>query len=155
MGKRRKIQSSLKRFGAALFIGALWLAACGAPTFEPVEIAPEDMCTLCKMAISEKQYAAEFINRDGDAFKFDDIGCLANYIAQRKVEDAAVFYVLDFDTKQWLKAEDANFVASPSFRTPMGGGIIGFKDKSRAEAAAAEHRGRQISFAEVLGAGKK
>lgn len=155
MDKRWKIQSDLKRFCAALWIGALWMAGCGATKFEPVEIATEDMCALCKMAISEKQYAAEFINRDGDVFKFDDIGCMANYIAEKKVEDIAAYYVMDFDSKQWLKAEEANFVSSSKFHTPMGGGIVAFKDRSRAEAAAAANQGRQISFAEALGAGRK
>jgi copper chaperone NosL len=155
MDKRRKIQSNLKRLCAALLAGALWLAGCGAPKFEPVEIAVEDMCALCKMAISEKQYAAEFISRDGDAFKFDDIGCMANYVAEKKVEDVAAYYVVDFDSKQWLKAEEANFVASPNFHTPMSGGIVAFRDRSRAEASAAANQGRLISFAEALGAGKK
>jgi copper chaperone NosL len=154
MNKRWNIQSDLKRLWAALFIGALWMAGCGATKFEPVEIAAEDVCAFCKMAISEKQYAAEFINRDGDVFKFDDIGCMANYVAERKIEDIAAYYVVDFDSKQWLKAEEANFVISPKFHTPMGGGIVAFKDGSRAETAATANQGRQVSFAEALGAGK-
>lgn len=149
-----KTQNNLKWPCLALLSGMLWLSGCGAPKFEPVEIATEDMCALCKMAISEKQYAAEFINRDGDVFKFDDIGCMANYVAEKKVEDVAAYYVVDLDSKQWLKAEEANFVSSPKFHTPMGGGMVAFKDKSRAEAAAA-NQGKLISFAEALNAGKK
>ncbi|MGE0130386.1 MAG: nitrous oxide reductase accessory protein NosL [Blastocatellales bacterium] len=149
-----KIQSDLKLLCAALLFIAL--SGCGKPPIEPVDIAAEDMCALCKMAISEKQYAAEFLNRDGDAFKFDDISCMANYVAEKKAGDSiAAFYVVDFDTKQWLKAEEANFVASPNFPTPMGGGIVAFKDRPRAEAEAAANQGRQISFAEALGGGKK
>jgi copper chaperone NosL len=62
---------------AAIFC-ALSLAACGNAASEPVDLAEEDMCAFCKMAISERRYAAEFLNRDGDAFKFDDVGCLSN-----------------------------------------------------------------------------
>jgi copper chaperone NosL len=149
-----KIQSNSKRLCAALLIGALWLAGCGKPKFEPVEIAAEDMCAFCKMAISEKQYAAEFLNRDSDAFKFDDIGCMANYVAEKKVPVAA-FYVVDFDSKRWLKAEGASLIVSPNFHTPMGGGMVAFEDRSRAEAAAAANQGRLISFAEALSEGKK
>jgi copper chaperone NosL len=150
-----KIQSNLKRLRVAL-LGALLLAGCGAPKFEPVEIAAEDMCAFCKMAISEKQYAAEFLNRDGDVFKFDDIGCMANYVAEKKVRDAvAVFYVADFDSKRWLKAEEANLIISPNFHTPMGGGMVAFKDGSRAEAAAAANQGRLISFDETVSGGGK
>jgi copper chaperone NosL len=151
-----KIQSNLKKLSAALLLGALWLAACGKPKFEPVEIAAEDMCAYCKMAISERQYAAEFLNRDGDVFKFDDIGCLANFVAEQKVGDSiAVFYLVDFDSKQWLKAEEASLVASPNFHTPMGGSMVAFKDRSRAAAAVNTTQGRSISFAEALGGGKK
>src|SRR5262249_26365697 len=92
-----KIQSNLKRRCVALLLGALWLAGCGKPKFDPVEIAEEDMCAFCKMAISEKQYAAEFLNRDGDVFKFDDIGCMVSYVVEKKVGDSvAAFYVVDF-----------------------------------------------------------
>ena len=153
MGKipSRKIQSSPKRLCVALLLIALWLAGCGKPKFEPVEIAAEDMCAFCKMAISEKQYAAEFLNRDGDVFKYDEIGCMASYVAEKKVGDSvAAFYVVDFHSKRWLKAEEADFIISPNFHTPMGGGMVAFKDRSRAEAAAAANQGRLISFAEAL-----
>src|SRR5262249_19835695 len=151
-----KIQSKLKRLCVALLFSALWLAGCGKPKLEPVEIAAEDMCAFCKMAISEKQYAAEFLNRDGDVFKFDDIGCMANYIVEKKAGDSiAAIYVVDFDSKQWLKTEEASLVASPKFHTPMGGGMVAFKDRSRAEAAAAANQGRHLPFAEALGGGKK
>jgi len=158
MGKilSTKMQSNLKRFYVALLLGALWPAGCGAPKFEPVEIAAEDMCASCKMAISEKQYAAEFLNRDGDVFKFDDIGCMINHVAEKKVRDSvAAFYVVDFDSKRWLKADEATFIFSPNFHTPMSGGMVAFKDRSRAEAAAAANQGRLISFAEALSGGKK
>jgi copper chaperone NosL len=108
------------------------------------------------MAISEKKYAAEFLNRDGDVFKFDDIGCMANYIVEKKARDSiAAYYVVDFDSKQWLKAEEASLVASPNFHTPMGWGMVAFKDRSRAEATATENQGRRIPFAEALGGRKK
>jgi copper chaperone NosL len=146
-----KIQNNPTRLRSAVLLGALWLAGCGAPKFEPVEIAAEDMCAFCKMAISERQYAAEFLNRDGDVFKFDDIGCMANYVAEKQARDSvAAFYVVDFDSKRWLKAEEASFLASPNFHTPMGGGMVAYKDRSRAEAAAASNQGRLISFAEAL-----
>jgi copper chaperone NosL len=151
-----KIQSNLKRLRFAILLSALLLAGCATPKFEPVEIAAEDMCAFCKMAISEKKYAAEFLNRDGDVFKFDDIGCMANYIVEKKAGDSiAAYYVVDFDSKQWLKAEEASLVASPNFHTPMGGGMVAFKDRSRAEATATENQGRQLPFAEALGGRKK
>ncbi|HEX5083744.1 MAG TPA: nitrous oxide reductase accessory protein NosL [Blastocatellia bacterium] len=150
------IQSNPKRLCVALLLGALWLASCGAPKFEPVEIAAEDMCAFCKMAISEKQYAAEFLNQDGDAFKFDDIGCLANQLKTvQNRRNIAAFFIMDYDARQWVNAEQAYFVRSDGFRTPMSGRVVAFKDRSKAEEAAAKYHGRLLSFDEAFGeAGK-
>lgn len=70
----------LRLCGELLFIlFALTFAACREAEIKPVNIAAEDVCTHCKMALSEKQFAAEFITSDGEAVKFDDIGCLLDY----------------------------------------------------------------------------
>ena len=127
-------------------------ASCGKTELKPVEIAAEDMCAFCKMAISEKQYAAEFLNRDGDASKFDDIGCLASYLkAKQSRGDVAAYFVVDYDTRQWVKAEQAYFVKSEEFKTPMSGRLVAFKDRSKAEEAAAKYRGKLLGFNEVFG----
>jgi copper chaperone NosL len=142
------------RLKAALLICALLIAACGKTGIEPADIAAEDMCAFCKMAISERRYAAEFLNRDGDAFKFDDLGCLTNYLrAKQNRDDIAAYFVMDYDAEQWVRGEQAYFVSSPEFKTPMGGGIAAFKDRSKAEEAAAKYQGKLMSFGEVFGAG--
>jgi copper chaperone NosL len=108
------------------------------------------------MAISEKQFAAEFLNQDGDAFKFDDIGCLANQLKTiENRHEIAAFFVVDYDARQWVNAEKAYFVRSEEFKTPMSGHIAAFKDMSNAEEAAAKYHGRLLGFDEVFGeAGK-
>ncbi len=151
-----KTQSNLKRFYIGLLLIALWLAGCGAQKFEPVEIAAEDMCAFCKMAISEKQYAAEFLNRDGDVFKFDDIGCLANQLKTRQNRrNVAALYVVDYDARRWIDAQQAYFVRSEEFKTPMSGRVVAFKDRLKAEEAAAKYHGRPLGFDEVFGEADK
>jgi copper chaperone NosL len=151
-----KIQSNPKRLCVGLLLGALWLAGCGKPKFEPVEIAAEDMCAFCKMAISEKPYAAELLTRDGDAFKFDDIGCLANQLKTRQNRrDIAAFFVVDYDSREWVNAEQAYFVRSEEFKTPMSGRVVAFKDRSKAEEAAAKYHGSLLGFDEVFGEADK
>lgn len=131
-----------------LFCIAMLLAACGQPDLRPVDLLPEDMCAHCRMAISEKRFAAEFITRDGEAFKFDDIACMANAVkANANRESIAAFFVMDYETRQWLPGESAHYVRSPDFKTPMGGGIVAFKDKVKAE----QQGGQALSFAEILG----
>lgn len=148
---RRLCGQTRRSVAAVLFAAILLLAACQSAALKPVELLPEDMCAFCKMALSEKKYAAEFITRDGDAFKFDDLGCMVDYIAGKKNRDQiAAFFVADFESKEWLNAETAHFVSSAKFQTPMSGGIVAFSDRSKAEAAAAASGGRLLSFAEVI-----
>ena len=118
----------LKRF---LFLLIL-LPAC-ASGIQPVPIEASDMCSFCKMAISEKQFAAEIITENEEVLKFDDIGCLLRY--RQRVGDqpkaAAIFFV-DYETQNWIKAENAFFVKSKTIKTPMGSGIVAFADKAKA-----------------------
>jgi len=108
------------------------LAACAAGEFTPVPIEEGDMCSFCRMAISEKQFAAEIITDDA-TLKFDDVGCMLRYrqAAADKLDRAAIF-VTDLDSRGWLKAEGAFFVRSKTIKTPMGSGIVAFGDRSKA-----------------------
>ncbi len=140
-----------------LFVTALLLfTACQSHTLEPAALAPEDMCTDCKMAISEKQFAAQYLTKDGEAVKFDDLGCLARYLKSRPQQraDVAAFFVMDYETKQWLKAAAAFYVHSDKFQTPMQGGIAAFNSRPQAEAAAAAKQGRLLDWQEVLASAK-
>lgn len=152
MSRRRDGRRSKAKL---LAIVTLLLAACQSASLQPVELFAEDMCALCRMAISEKQYAAELITKDGDVFKFDDLGCLANYLAGKQNRaEAAVFYMMDYETKRWLKAEEAHFVKAEKFSTPMSGHLIAFGERAKAEAAATANQGQLLSFAEVLASGR-
>ncbi len=135
----------------ALLGCVLLAAACGQPEIAPVALNPEDMCSMCRMAISEKRYAAEFITKEGEATKFDDIGCLRDYIKTRGNRDqVAAYFVSDYESREWIDGSSALFVKSDEFATPMGGGIVAFVDKSKAESAATRNGGRLLSFANLM-----
>jgi copper chaperone NosL len=131
--------------------GLLLLGACGtAEEPKPVAIEAQDVCGFCKMAISEKRYAAEFIDQDGVAFKFDDIACMFHYVKdQQKKGSITAFFVVDFKSQAWLKAEEVRYVRSPEFKTPMSGGIAAFKEKSGADDPAVQYHGKLLSFSEL------
>lgn len=133
----------------SLIIGLIVLANCQEQVAAPVELSPEDMCDYCKMAISEKRYAAELIDTEGQAFKFDDIGCMSNFV-NRSNAKAAAYFVMDFDERQWIKAEDAYYMRSPELTTPMKGSIVAFRNQSRAQQAADEYHGKLVRFSEIL-----
>lgn len=105
------------------------------------------MCARCKMAISEKRYAAEVIDRDGNALKFDDIGCMTSYVADRVLRDtAAALFVMDYESRQWLEAAAAHYVKSEEIRSPMASGWIALRERSKAEEFAVRFHGRTMSF---------
>lgn len=146
--------NSLSKTMYMLFLGgvALLLAACLRPKLEPVALSPEDICTDCKMAISEKQFAVQYLTSEGEASKFDDLGCLLHYLAAQpqKRADIAAFFVTDYETKQWLRAESAFYVHSAKFQTPMQGGFAAFGTQQQAAAAAGIKQGRLRNWQEVL-----
>ena len=128
------------------------LAACGGgPDLdEPPEIRyGEDVCDRCLMIINEARYAAAYVTADGEARLFDDIGGMVASIDEA-AEDVAVFWVHDYDTEEWLKADEAFYVESDDLVTPMGFGIVAFADRSRAEEWAAEQAGIFRSHSELF-----
>ena len=136
------------------FLLALMIAGCQKGETEPAAIAPEDICAYCKMAISEKRYAAQFVDRDGQPFKFDDIGCMINFANEKQNRDEiAAYFVMDFDERQWVKAEHAYYVSSTELKTPMEGHAAAFKDEAKAREAADRFHGRLVGFADLF-AGK-
>jgi copper chaperone NosL len=121
---------------ALVFTG---VSGCGPKEIKPVDIYPEDMCAFCRMAISDQRFAAEIISDEGEAFKFDDIGCLEEFFKMKPVtlKVATVFYK-DYPTKAWLPVAQATVVET-GVTTPMGSGKVAFADSSRARIFREEH----------------
>lgn len=118
------------------FLAFVFIASACTANYSPVDIEDGDMCAFCKMAISERQYAAEVIFEDEAVKKFDDIGCMLKYQKMNGGgELPAAVYVAHSRTKAWLKAEEAVFVRSETAKTPMGSGIIAFSSPDEAGTA--------------------
>src|SRR6266511_182223 len=149
------VRRSLKRRDllctGCLIIGVTVLANCQKQSVGPVALAPEDMCSYCKMAISEKRYAAELIDSEGQAFKFDDIGCMANFIkSKRNASKTIAYFVMDYDERQWIKAEEAHYVRSSELSTPMNGGLIAFNTEAKAQEAGGKFHGKLLRFKDIF-----
>jgi len=132
--------------------GIITIASCSSgPDFdEPPDIRyGEDSCERCLMIINEARFAAAYMTDAGETRRFDDIGGMVAYIDEIS-EDVAVFWVHDFDTEGWLKAEEAFYVESQQ-QTPMGFGVIAFADQQRADQWATENEGVMLSFADLFG----
>lgn len=109
----------------------------------------EDACDKCRMIISEARFAAAYVTRQGEVRRFDDIGDMMQYYREH-AEEVAVFWVHDFETEEWLRADQAFFVISAGIHTPMGHGIIAVSEKGRADQVAITAQGKVLTWSELL-----
>jgi len=133
---------------ASILIALCYLSGCSQSIPKPVPIQSEDMCGYCRMSITEKQFAAELITPDEKVFKFDDAGCLMNFIETRDSKTAAL-YVTDFNSRAWIPAERAYYVSTAKVQTPMGGGFLAFQNANDASDAVLKYNGRLLIFGEL------
>jgi copper chaperone NosL len=136
-----------------LILIMLFGAACGqvANTEEPPKIVyGQDVCDRCTMIISEEKYAAAYWTEEGEARRFDDIGGMLANITENS-ESVASYWVHDFETVEWVRAEEAAYIVDSDQSTPMGFGIFAFATEEQAQAEVDE-RDRAIihSFEELL-----
>lgn len=127
----------MKKF-LVILLGMIILTGCSSKkSFEPVSINPEiDVCEICNMSIAHEHYATEVIATDGEVYKFDDLGCMVEFIEKDKVltnDQVAKQFVRDSETGEWVDIKDAFHAYHPDFWTPMANGVVTFKDSERAE----------------------
>jgi copper chaperone NosL len=116
----------------------------------PQAIEAHDACASCRMAISQPQYAGQIVDKEGNAYKFDDIGCMLRYLNNHTFPQRRL-YVMDYVNRHWLEAGSAVFVRSEAIRSPMNGGLAAFRDQSAAQQFLKNSSGQMISFAELIG----
>ncbi len=100
------------------------------------------------MAISEKRYAIELIDSDGNAAKFDNLDCMIRFAKERGVKNAGSVYLMDNSGKGWIRADEAYLVKSEQIHGPMGSGVVSFSALSAAEELAARYSARVRRFHE-------
>lgn len=88
----------------------------------------EDSCERCRMIISDKRFAAQYITSSGEARKFDDIGCMIDDLGEagKRGEKALAVYISDYATGEWIDAEKASYLQNGELKSPMGYNIAAF-----------------------------
>jgi copper chaperone NosL len=105
---------------------------CGSSDIKPVDIYAEDMCSHCRMAISDQRFASEIITVAGEVFKFDDIGCMERFKEKSSDLKIVATFVKDYETKNWITHERSTIVQT-SIKTPMSSGKVALADSARAK----------------------
>jgi len=137
------------------FLAFACVSACrdAAPAGPPEIRLGVDVCDGCGMTIAEDRYAAGALADGNDGrrvLKFDDIGCLARWEAAAPGGTVRGRWVHDRTTEVWIDAGAAVFSQSRELTTPMGSGIVAFRNASEADALVAERGGETLSWESIL-----
>jgi len=86
-----------------------------------------DMCERCKMAISERKFAAQIIDpKTGKVYKFDEIGCAVLWMDETRIpwKNQAIIWINDAKTGEWIDARKAKYTYGAI--TPMAFGFAAY-----------------------------
>lgn len=142
----------MKRLFVVMLVVFTMLAGCSQKkSFEPVEINPDiDVCNICNMSITEVTFATEAIMPNGAVEKFDDIGCMVEFLNDQ-TEEPAVMYVKDILSGEWIESTEALYVLNDDYWTPMMYGVVSFKDETSMQQYVEENgEGIPLTFEEVV-----
>ena len=146
---RRKALSKA-RLVTGLFV--LVIAGSGCSTSpQPIRIG-KDNCEFCKMSISDDRFGAEIVSKKGKVFKFDDAHCVLNFVKSSRIQHADIdeVYFTDFNSPHdLLRVNEAHFLQSPDFRSPMNGNIAAFRSADSLEKALPVYYGNKISWQDM------
>jgi len=129
----------------------MFLSAGCTPEPEPIYFG-RDLCTYCKMMISDSRFGGELVTNKGKVYKYDSVECLAaSYINYTKEnEDVHSLWVVDFNiTEQLINAEQAIYLRNKDLRSPMGLDITAFTDSLTAGKRQVSSTGTLLSWKEV------
>jgi copper chaperone NosL len=83
----------------------------------------EDICSHCKMIISDQRYGGELLTAKAKPYKFDSIECMAAYILKENEGSENIYslWTIDFNKPEKLiNADQAWYLLSNSLKSPMG-----------------------------------
>lgn len=136
-------------------VASLLLSACGEDKDMPNGMAvfkwDRDVCTRCKMVISDRRFACQIRGGAKDTvFKFDDIGCAANWLAEKgkdfpwMAEATTRVWVAEYASagKNWLNAIAAHYVSGKT--SPMGYNFGAFAE-AQSDSISFDAMGRKAS----------
>jgi copper chaperone NosL len=129
------------------FVSIILLSGCSSSVSDkpPDIMAGKDPCDNCFMIINENKYAGALWLDNGEAKRFDDIGCMMSYVKKNNSKVSS-YWVYDYLSGNPLKADKALFLFSDSFETPMGSGVIAVQSQSEVSQLTGKYKAEIISF---------
>jgi len=137
----------------AVVAALLALVACARGAAEPAKLDPRnDACASCRMAVSDARFAAQLAAPGEEPRFFDDIGCLARYLAKKPtLARGVVAFVADHRTREWVRASRAVFTRRDSLETPMASHLVAHAGTPSRDADPAAAGGTPVNATELFG----
>ena len=136
----------------AVTAGLLAAAACATPGPRPLAFGAEE-CTQCHMTLADPRHAGQLVTTTGKVLPFDDVGCLATFVASGGIAEGEIHSVWFHDFTEpdsLLDAKAAVFLQHDSIRTPMDYGLVALRRGAGSDRLAASTGGRLLSWDQVL-----
>lgn len=130
-----------------LIVGVIVATGCNSDGPPSLRYGQES-CTHCRMIVNDDRFAAAFVAKSGEPAKFDDVGCLVEYMAANPGATGNV-WVRGYQSGQWHDARTAYFAYGPKLHTPMASGLAAVASQGEADALATEWGGKTLRFDEL------
>lgn len=140
----------MKKFIITIFLSAILSSCSNQP--EPI-VFGEDVCTHCKMMITDEKYGSELVTDKGKIFKYDSIECMLEQLHNKTFSEQQIhsLWVIDFSNpKNFTDARQAYYTKNDEFRSPMGLNVQAFGDLSNFEIFFNDNGGEKLSWDELL-----
>lgn len=118
--------------------------------YEPEDIKETDVCEVCAMAVPNNEHATQIVLTNDRAIKFDDLGCMHEWIDENGTDEIGTAFVRDYHSQQWFDYTEATFVFDETIDTPMAYGVISFIDEAEATLFIEEYgKGELLTYADL------
>jgi copper chaperone NosL len=135
-----------------LLCAIVWLAfiGCSAAQQPATVDTRNDLCTYCRMPVSDVRFAGQIVAPGEEPRFFDDLGCLRDYLKKNGAPKGATAYVADHRTKAWVVAAKAIYLRNDDIDTPMGSSLLAWVDAASRDADT-DSRGTRLTPTDVFG----
>lgn len=108
-----------------------------------------DACAECRMRVTRPGFGGELRDAGGDLTTYDDIGCLVRAMLKRHGATPET-WVEDHAGAGFVPLLTARLVRSPRVETPMGSGIVAFRDEAAARSFATAMGGQLVALEQIV-----
>ncbi|MGE0040723.1 MAG: nitrous oxide reductase accessory protein NosL [Vicinamibacterales bacterium] len=137
---------------SVLILAATVAAGCAAP--RPTDVVRGEACWRCRRPINNVRLATEFVADSGIGSKFRSVHCLSTWIAQQAAVPGGRFYVTDYGTGEWIRADQATYVNIVVDTNTMARDFVAFAVPSAAAELARVEHAQTLDWNAVLEVGR-